>query len=239
MDLKSSELDLRGADTPFPKGRLSDETLDLLNEAKNKLEMDFPKEQCQKSSKRRRRDQSPAPEPSTVPERYHYPPEYKPVYLRLKNNYRKKITLASQISKMHGELLKKVYPSIVEFKFNFNRNRNEKIKQAWSLIIDECKQRLTKALLDEMVERYSTIKNLISQDFVELEKILSNQQLQEIRESLQKRTTGMAPLIAMRTQRQYVAVTKQPNKQPPVKKRKFVPANRRKTTDNNFNLCSN
>ena len=108
----------------------------------------------------------------------------------MKNNYRKKITLTSQISKMRSELLKKVYPPTVEFKFNINKNRSEKVKQAWTQILDECKQRLTKALLDEMYERYATIKGHISQYFLKLQKILNSKQLQEIRDTLQKGAQG-------------------------------------------------
>ena len=37
IDIQSSELDLRGPDTPFPQEKFSDETLDLLNKAKEKL----------------------------------------------------------------------------------------------------------------------------------------------------------------------------------------------------------
>ena len=44
IDIQSSELDLRGQDTPFPQEKFSDETLDLLNKAKEKLSQEPPKE---------------------------------------------------------------------------------------------------------------------------------------------------------------------------------------------------
>ena len=37
IDIQSSELDLRGPDTPFPPEKFSDGTLDLLNKTKEKL----------------------------------------------------------------------------------------------------------------------------------------------------------------------------------------------------------
>ena len=103
---------------------------------------------------------------------------------------------------MHSEFLKKRYPQTVEFKFNVNRNRDEKVRHAWAVIIDKCKQKLTKALLDEMFEKYSNIKRLINQDLTELEKILTSKQLQEIKESLHKRSTGMAPVFAKKAKSQ-------------------------------------
>ena len=163
MNLQLSELDLRRPDTPFPQEKFSDETLDLLNKATDKLSHELPKEQRQKSTKRARRDESPIAGTSTksrdVPERNDYPPESKSVYLRLKNNYRKKTTLASQISQMHSELLKKRYPQTVEFKFNVNRNRDDKVRKAWTKIIEECKEKLTKAILDEMFEKTRALKD--------------------------------------------------------------------------------
>ena len=236
IDIQSSELDLRGRGTPFSQEKFSDETLDLLNKAKEKLSHEPPKEQRPKSSKRPRNDQSPSagPQagPSNAPERSDYPPESKRIYWRLKNNYRRKITLASQISQMHYEFLKKRYPQTVEFKFNINRNRDEKVRHAWTVIIDECKQKLTKALLDEMFEKYSSIKGLINQDLTELETILTSKQLHEIKESLHKRSTGMAPVIAKKAKRQYEVATNPKNWQSKAPKRKFVPANRRNKPDN-------
>ena len=50
IDIQSSELDLRGLDTLFPQEKLSDETLDWLTKAKEKLSHESPKEQCPKST---------------------------------------------------------------------------------------------------------------------------------------------------------------------------------------------
>ena len=236
LDIQSSDLDFRRPDTPFPQEKFSDETLDLLIKARDKLSHDPPKEQRPKGNKRSRRDTSssagPSSKPSDAPERSDYPPESKNIYLRLKNNYRKKITLASQISQMHSELLKKRYPQTVEFKFNVNRNRDPKVRSTWIKIIDEYKQKLTKAILDDMFDKYSNVKGSINQDLTELEKILTSTQLQEIKESLHKRSTGMAPVIAKKARRQYEVTQKPKGNFSKGPKRKFVPANRRNKPDN-------
>ena len=236
LDIQSSDLDFIRPDTPFPQEKFSDETLDLLIKARDKLGHDSPKEQRPKGNKRPRRDISPSTppsnKPSDAPERSDYPPESKSIYLRLKNNYRKKITFASQISQMHSELLKKRYPQTVEFKFNVNRNRDPKFRSTWIKIIDECKHKLTKAILDDMFDKYSNVKGSINQDLTELEKILTSTQLHEIKESLHKRSTGMAPVIAKKARRQYEVTQKPKGNFSKGPKRKFVPANRHNKPDN-------
>ena len=83
-----------------------------------------------------------------------------------------------------------------------------------------------------MFEKYSSIKGLINQDLTELEKILTSKQLHEIKESLHKRSTGMAPVIAKKAKRQYEVATNPKNRQSKAPKRKFVPANRHNKPDN-------
>ena len=85
----------------------------------------------------------------------------------------KKIALASQISKMHSKLLKNIYPPSVEFKFNVNNSRSDGVQSAWSNIITECKQKLTKVLLNDMFCKYSQVKDNISKDFQLLEEKLT------------------------------------------------------------------
>ena len=146
VDLQSDNLEARGSDTPFPSERLSDETINVLVQASNILTTNPPKPQRKKGQKRARNDQQPGTSTEPVSERSDYPPESKPIYLRLKTNHRKKIALASQISKMHSELLNNTFPPTVEFRFNVNKNRSDNVESAWSNIITECKQKLTKVL---------------------------------------------------------------------------------------------
>ena len=140
---------------------------------------------------------------------------------------------------MHSELLKKLYPPTVEFRFNINKNRSEKVQQTWTQVLDKCKQRLNKALVDEMFEKYDALKGLISQDFLKLEKILNSKQLQEIKDSLQKWSSGMVPVRAMKAQCQYDAAAK-PNKQPSGKEGSLYLLTEGKTQTTIYNsLCTN
>ena len=196
LDLQFDGLGMRSADTPIPRERISDETINVLNQAYSKLEETAKETSRNKGEKRARQDSA---GPSTEP----YPPEAKPIYLRLKTNQRRKIGIASQINNMHTQLLKGVYPSSVQFKFNINTNRSDKVKKYWETIIRDCKHKLTTVLLDELFERYSNIKDAISTDYDELAKILNESQIMEIKDFLKKRDHGMAPILAQKNKRQY------------------------------------
>ena len=97
--------------------------MQLLSEDRAKL-TENPAPAQPKSRKRKKLGQD-APSTSVAPEKDSYPVESKPIYLRLKTNQRKKISLASIINTMHNELLKGVFPTCVQFKFNINSTRSE------------------------------------------------------------------------------------------------------------------
>ena len=221
IDIQSDTMDNKVESTPYPSEKISDETLNLLVAASNKLAQDPPKEQRPKSGKRPRRDLTPDAGTSKGPERSSYPAESKPVYLRLKTNHKKKIAIASQISRMHGELLKKVYPPSVDFKFNINQSRSDKVQASWKVILDECKQKLTKTLLDELFTKYSQVKDHIAKDYQSLGNILTAVQLQKIRESLQTTCSRIAATYSKKAKRQYEP-RQAPKGQPP-KRRKITP----------------
>ena len=121
-----------------------------------------------------------------LPQAWHqidsYPVESKPIYLRLKTNQRKKISLASVINKMHSELLKGVFPTCVQFKFNINSTRSEVVRKTWDQTIRECKEKMTKALLNDMFTKYGTLKDQISKDYDQLALILNEDQIKEIKD---------------------------------------------------------
>ena len=200
-NLQSDELGIRAADTPIPTERISNDTLDILSAARDKLAYDTSIGP-QKSKKRKTMD-STREGPSTSIDRNDYPIESKPIYLRLKANQRKKISTASLINKMHSELLKGIYPSCVQFKFNINSTRSEPIRKAWEKSIKECKERMTKALLDDLFVKYSTLKDAIGKDYDQLTRILTDTQVREIKDSLKKRDVGMAPMLELKTKRQF------------------------------------
>ena len=220
-NIQSDGLDIRAADTPMPRERISEETMQLLSEARARL-TENPISAQPKSKKRKKPGQD-APSTSTAPDRDSYPVESKPIYLRLKTNQRKKISLANVINRMHSELVKGVFPTCVQFKFNINSTRSEAVRKAWDQTIRECKEKMTKALLNNMFAKYGTLKDQISKDYDHLALILNEDQIKEIKDSLRKRDVGMAPVLEHRTKRQY-----EPPKPSNQKNRKFIAPKYRK-----------
>ena len=225
-NIQSDALDIRAADTPIPREHLSEETMKLLDEASAKLEAN-PVQAPPKGKKRKKFGQD-APSTSVVPDRNAYPVESKPIYLRLKTNQRKKISLASVMNRMHTELLKGVFPTCVQFRFNINSTRSDSVRKAWEGILKDCKERMTKALLNDMFTKYSALKEQINKDYDQLALLLTEQQIREIKDSLRKRDVGMAPTIEHRSKRQYEP-PKTNNQQ---KKRKFIAPKYRKQAQN-------
>ena len=121
---------------------------------------------------------------------------------------------------MHSELLKGVYPTCVQFKFNINSTRSEKVRKTWDQAIKECKENMTKALLNDIFTKYESLKDQIGKDYDQLALILD-----EVKDSLRKRDVGMAPILEHRSGRQY----EQPKPQVRPRPRKFIkPESRRK-----------
>ena len=124
-----------GYDTPVPttSTRLSAETLANLIEARMKLE-NLPT-----NPSKRKRSGSPIPGPSTEKrkdDRDNYPPQAKPIYLRLKTLYRKKLSLASNIRTIEQRLSTNKFPSSVDFRFNPNTTRDPVLKRNWEQILN-------------------------------------------------------------------------------------------------------
>ena len=117
-----------GYDTPMPENRISEETLRTLNAVKEQLEL--PMSNRNKPQKRKRVNSPNQSGPSAKKDytdlRDNYPAATKPIYLRLKNLHRKKLSLASTIKVMEGRLAKNQYPTSVDFKFNINSTRSPK-----------------------------------------------------------------------------------------------------------------
>ena len=96
------------------------------------------------------------------------------------------------------------------------------------------------ALLDELFEKYSSIKDAISTDYEQLTKIFNDNQIIEIKDFLKKRDKGMAPILAKRNKRQYEAPKGQERKPVAPKRRKTAPKPQKTRNENKYNsLCSN
>ena len=191
-----------GYDTPIPttSTRLSDETLANLMEARMKLE-NLPT-----NPSKRRRSGSPTPGPSSEKrkdDRESYPPASKPIYLRLKNLYKKKLSLASNIRTIEQRLTTNKFPTSVDFRFSANNTRDPTLRSNWEQIILKCKQDLTKSLLDDMHAKYGQIKGLIDQNLRDLQGHLDRDQLSEIQSTLNSKFKQMAPIILQRKEKQF------------------------------------
>ena len=194
-----------GYDTPMPDTRISEETLKTLNAVKEQLEQ--PMSSRNKPPKRKRvlspNQSGPSTKKDYIDLRDNYPAATKPIYLRLKNLHRKKLSLASTIKVMEGRLAKNQYPTIVDFKFNINSTRSPKLKDDWSRIIRRCKFELTTTLIDDLQAAYSRTKASIAKDLTELDTLLTKEQFKEIKDSLLDKFQQMAPMQMERTHKQF------------------------------------
>ena len=223
-----------GYDTPMPENRISEETLRTLNAVKEQLEL--PMSNRNKPQKRKRVNSPNQSGPSAKKDytdlRDNYPAATKPIYLRLKNLHRKKLSLASTIKVMEGRLAKNQYPTSVDFKFNINSTRSPKLKDHWSRIIRRCKSELTTTLIDDLQAAYSRTKASIAKDLTELDTLLTKEQSQEIKDSLLDKFQQMAPIQIDKTQKQFA--DKQPKKrfnQAPRRRQNQAPNQRRQRND--------
>ena len=208
-----------GYDTPMPDNRISEETLRTLNAVKEQLEQ--PGTSKSKPLKRKRIN---SPNRSDSPNRKeyrdsrdNYPSATKPIYLRLKNLHRKKLSLASTIKVMEGRLAKNQYPSSVDFKFNINSTRSPKLKDTWTKTIRRCKFELTTSLIDDLQATYSRTKAAIAKDLSELESYLTKEQFQEIKNSLLDKFQQLAPIQMDKKEKQFSnknAPKRRPNQAP-------------------------
>ena len=108
--------------------------------------------------------------------------------------------------------------------------------KASEIIIKDCKEKLTKVLLDDLFHKYSSTKESLMKDYDELACLLEPNQVTEIKESLKKRDLGLAPLLAEKSKHQYEPPKPRERRQVTAKRRRAPPAkqptpNRR--TDNN------
>ena len=150
-----------------PKFQLSNETLMLL---------DVPK-----------------PGPSKDDPRSKYPVESKAIYLRLKDLYRKKLTLAQNIVRTQSNITNNVTPKLCEFRVPTPPRINvEPFNQYWLTITREAKSKLTDVLLEALQKMFTDVINTINQNLDELKKILSEEQMIEVTNSLKEGYTKAA-----------------------------------------------
>ena len=123
---------------------MSSETVQLLNEAANRL-----KDPVSNKGKgvKRKRIVSPA---VSSDNRGDYPAATKPLYLKAKTLYRRKLNLATNIHSIKNSLKSGTFPVQCNFKSSPPISSDEDIKKKWMEIISKSKKELTLLWVDEL-----------------------------------------------------------------------------------------
>ena len=149
--------------TPFPKNTLSDETLKLLEQAANDLGSLNLNQQTNKKHKVEASDAN----------RGSYLDATKAIYLKVKNLHRKKLQIAANMHTIKNQLKQQKFPVQADFRGKAPPNRSEKFKERWSILTNQCKQQLTLLILEDLNEKYQSIKTDIQTHLVELQSHLN------------------------------------------------------------------
>ena len=173
--------------TPIPTSTLSNETTSLLDEVATRL-----KEPSSKKGRglKRKRQQSPATSPDS---RGNYPAATKPLYLKAKTLYRKKLNLATNIHSVKNSLKSGNFPVQCNFKCSPPVSADEVFKQKWTEATAKCKRDITLLWVEEMNQKYSNIKLEIQSTLSEIEGHLTQEQFKEIQDSLSSKYKTSAP----------------------------------------------
>ena len=183
----SSAFNTPTSGTPIPTTSVSSETTSLLQDVVNKLK--DPVSTRGKGMKRKR-VMSPATSPDS---RGHYPPAAKPLYLRAKNLYRKKLNLATNLHSVKNSLKSGNFPPQCNFRSSPPESSDASFKQKWVDLTSKCKRDLTLLLTEEMNRKYTGIKVEIQGTLAELETLLDQAQFKEIKDSLTSKFQSAAP----------------------------------------------
>ena len=192
MDLQStSSTPLLG--TPIPKNTLSDETLRLLEQAATDLgSIDL---NAKSSSTKRKRTE----ENGDI--RTNYPEATKSVYLKIKNLYKKKLSIAVNMHAIKNGLKNNKYPAATDFRGKPPPNRSEAFRLRWDRIIGSCKEKLSLLVLEDLNEKYQGTKMEIQALMAELQLHLNNTQFTEISTFLQEKYKNAMPVALSKSQK--------------------------------------
>ena len=173
--------------TPIPTTTLSSETVELLNEAANRL-----KDPATSKGKgvKRKRILSPAASPDN---RGNYPAASKPLYLKAKTLFRRKLTLATNINSIKNSLMSRSFPVQSNFRSSPPISSDEDFKKKWMEIVSKSKRELTLLWVDELNRKYSNTKAEIQSTLADMETHLDQDQFQEISDALTDKFKSAAP----------------------------------------------
>ena len=174
------------ADTPLPRENISNETLQLLDDAANKLSV---------PNKGIKRPRSGSP---TTDHRAQYPSNSKQIYLKTKTLHKRKLALAANLHQIKQGIAEKKYPNQVNFRCSHPPNRDERFKSRWQDIIRKCKEDLTCLVIEDLDNKYQSTKAEIQGNMDTLGNILSTQQFSETKQFLDQKYKAAIPAAMSR-----------------------------------------
>ena len=191
LDMESRD-STPGRSSPGPADSISEETVALLKEASNKVKR--PK----KSASKRAMDDSPStsekdPKRARVSmdgqaqTRDQYPPAAKPVYLKTKQLYIKKLHLATNVQFIKDQLAEGHFPPQVNCKCPAPVSDGTEFTLNWNKSTSEFKKTLTQLWIDELSRKYVVCKADIRKALENLKAVLNKTQFQEVKKSLDER----------------------------------------------------
>ena len=228
----NSAYDTPVSGTPIPTKRLSSDTLNLLEDAARRLKSEPGPSNRGKGKKRKLNE---ADHTSSAPidnPQEGFPARAKPVYLKLKSMYIKKMNYASNIHHINSELQAGRFPAQVNFRCACPVSDNATFSQDWTTMTSRMKRELTNKWMEELSRKYQAIKANIAATYAELELILSPIQLTELRSSLNEKFKRAAPKKLARKTNTRTFPPKGPR---PQRANKPRPNNRQGGADNQIN----
>ena len=187
LDVESSNtLVSPGSATPLVEAAVSDETISLLTEVKKKLTAKSTKREADpeagpsKATKRKRTDSGDDPNKK-------YPTEAKPLYLKAKNLYIKKLHLATSVHHIKEELNEGCFPTNMGYKCPPPNSDSTEFKLNWTRITNQHKRQLTLLWIEELSRKYVICKSDIKKILSNLKIVLSEEQYLEMHTMLEDR----------------------------------------------------
>ena len=179
-----------GSHTPVPVGTLSEDTLSILEEASAKLK------KSKKGAPRRERE--PSPSTSSNPNKRKrtdsaerpqskFPEGAKPLYLKAKNLYIRKLHLATSVHHIKAQLEDGKFPVQVGFKCQPPSTDSSQFSINWNKTVSGHKRQLTLMWIEELSRKYTVCKSDIRKILENLQAVLSKDHFTEMKRLLDER----------------------------------------------------
>ena len=185
-----------GYKTPRPANSISDETVNLLEEAAKKLKKgksgSSKRNLDQKSqpstsgaNKKRKLDQTEQGEESS--NRHGFPADSKPLYLKAKQLCIRKLHLATNVQHIKGQLKDGHFPAQISYKCQPPSRDSSEFSVKWTKAVSEHKRLLTELWIEELSRKYQVVKLDIRKCLENLKSVLNKEQFSEIKKTLDDR----------------------------------------------------